>query len=290
VAGQLLRSDPGVLHGGTRRLISSRSDQILASDVAHRGVSNRPMSGLLAGSPSARHEPGPLEGVCRPASKGIRSLASIATGDVGRGVAKVSAHLFEGHPVVDEERCGGMADPVRAERPQAPTSRVIAAGEHERDRVHRERLHAVTLAGGDEEPARVGLAVVAGLFDEVGSPALEVREEGRPGLGLQGDVEGLAALAAPEADERPLEVEVLEPQQSYARVASGGRLENRDDRSVAQVESFDLGIPLEATRLRSAPSTGTPRIWSGATNRSRTWLCLRSTPIAVRKSGVSWQG
>jgi hypothetical protein len=47
-----------------------------------------------------------------------------------------------------------------------------------------------------------------------GRPAsLEIGVERDPGLGLQGDVEGLAPLAAPEADEPALEVEVLEPQQ-----------------------------------------------------------------------------
>jgi hypothetical protein len=117
--------------------------------------------------------------------------------------AEVPAHFFERHPVVDEEGRRGMADPVGAERPEAPAPGVIAAGQQKRDRVHRERAHAVALAGGDEEPARVRLTRGEGLLDEEGPPAFEVGGEGGPGLGLEGDVEGLGALRSPEADERP---------------------------------------------------------------------------------------
>src|SRR5450759_4300612 len=128
-------------------------------------------------------------------------------------MAEVSAHLFEGHPVVDQEGRSGMADPVRAERAQTPTTGVVAPREHERDRIHRERLHPVALAGRDEEPARVRLAVSTGLLHEGWPSAFEVGEEASPGLGLEGDVEGLATLAPPEADEPPLEVDVLEAEE-----------------------------------------------------------------------------
>src|SRR5664280_2639502 len=114
-------------------------------------------------------------------------------------MAQIPTDLFEWHPVVDEECRRGMPDPMGAERAQAPTPGVIAPREHERDRIHRERLHPVALAGGYEEPARVRLAVSAGLPDEDWPAALEVGEEGGPSLGLEGDVEGLAALASPEA-------------------------------------------------------------------------------------------
>src|SRR5664280_3487572 len=114
-------------------------------------------------------------------------------------MAKVPADFFERHPIVDEKGRGGMADSMGAEGPEASAARVIAPREHERDRIHRERLHPVALAGGYEEPARVRLAVSAGLPDEDWPAALEVGEEGGPSLGLEGDVEGLAALASPEA-------------------------------------------------------------------------------------------
>src|SRR5674476_230384 len=103
-----------------------------------------------------------------------------------------------------------MPDPMGAEGPQGPASRVVAPREHERDCVHRERLHAIALACGDEEPARVVLAGRAGLLHEDRPSSLEVGEEGSAGLGLEGDVEGLATLPPPEADEPPIEVEVLE--------------------------------------------------------------------------------
>src|SRR5664280_1569593 len=111
-----------------------------------------------------------------------------------------------------------MPDPMRAERPQTSTPGVIAPREHERDRVHRERLHAVALTGGDEQPARIRLAGSARLLDEGRPTALEVGEEGGPGLGLEGDIEGLATFAPPEADEPPLVVEVLEPKEPHTRV------------------------------------------------------------------------
>src|SRR5664280_1640920 len=135
-------------------------------------------------------------------------------------MAQIPTDLFEWHPVVDEERRRGMPDPVRPERSQASAAGVIAPREHERDGIHRERLDAVALAGRDEEPARVVLPVRTGLVCEEWPSALEVREEGSPGLGLEGDVEGLAALASPEADERPLEVDLLEPKAPHTRVAA----------------------------------------------------------------------
>jgi|NGEPerStandDraft_6_1074524.scaffolds.fasta_scaffold09735_5 hypothetical protein len=51
--------------------------------------------------------------------------------------------------------------------------------------------------------------------------ALACSTKGGPGLGLEGDVEGLATFSSPEADEPPLVVEVLEAQEAHARVASG---------------------------------------------------------------------
>src|SRR5450759_3580510 len=71
---------------------------------------------------SDRDEPRPLECFGCPTPERVRGLAGIAAGDVGRGMAEVSAHLFEGHPVVDQEGRSGMADPVRAERAQTPTT------------------------------------------------------------------------------------------------------------------------------------------------------------------------
>jgi hypothetical protein len=85
-----------------------------------------------------------------------------------------------------------MPDPVGAERPQAPAPGVISAREHERDRVHREPLHAVALACRDEEPARVSLAVSARLLDEEWPSAVEVGGCNGSGIGLEGDVKGLA--------------------------------------------------------------------------------------------------
>ena len=159
--------------------------------LARRSRAHRPRD--LRSMPLAdRHESGPLKCLGRATAQRVRRLAGIAAGNVGRGMAEVPAHLFERHPVVDEKGRRGMPDPVRTERPQAPAPRVIAAGEHERDRVHRERLHAVALAGGDEEPARVVLPVRTGLLHEEWPPAFEVGEEGSPGLGLEGDIEGLA--------------------------------------------------------------------------------------------------
>jgi len=67
----------------------------------------------------------------------------------------------------------------------------------------------------------------AGL-GRVGRPHPKVGGQGGPCLGLEGDVEGLAALHPPEADQRPLEVEVLEPE--------SGTSEFRDDRPVVRVE------------------------------------------------------
>src|SRR5450756_1891279 len=131
-------------------------------------------------------------------------------------MAQIPADLLERHPVVDEERRGRMPDSMGAECPQAPASRVVAAGEHERDRVHREGLHAIALAGGNEEPTRVRLAGSARLLDEDWPSALEVGGEGGPGLGLEGDIEGLAALPPPEADQGPLEVEVFEAEKAHA--------------------------------------------------------------------------
>src|SRR5664279_1863220 len=140
---------------------------------------------------SDRHEPGAREGIGRSAPEGVWGLLCIAAGDVGRGMAEVPAHFLERHPVVDEERRGRMPDSMGAECPQAPASRVVAAGEHERDRVHREGLHAIALAGGDEEPARVRLTRGEGVLDEEGPPVLEVGGYGYPALGLEGYVEGL---------------------------------------------------------------------------------------------------
>ena len=129
-----------------------------------------------------------------------------------------------------------MPDPVGAERPEASTTGVIATGEHERDRVHRERLYAVALTRGDEEPARIRFAGSTRLLDKGWPSVLEVGGEGGPGLGLESDVKGLATLAPPETDQGPLEVDVLKPQESDARVAGRCRLEDRDDRPVTQVE------------------------------------------------------
>jgi len=81
--------------------------------------------------------------------------------------------------------------------------------------------------------------VRARLLDEEQPASLEVGGEASPGLGLEGDVGGLATLALPEADECPLEVEVSEPPQTRARVTGRRRLEDRDDRPVAKVERLD---------------------------------------------------
>jgi hypothetical protein len=48
--------------------------------------------------------------------------------------------------------------------------------------------------------------------------------------------EGLAALALPEAQECPFKVDVVEPEQPDRGVAGGCRDEDRDDRSVAEID------------------------------------------------------
>src|SRR5450759_3510326 len=233
----------------------------------HTGPSCAPL-----GQVSARDQAGPLECLGRPVPERVRSLAGITACHVGRGVAEVPTHFFERHPVVDEEGRGGVPDPVRTERPEGPATGVIAAGEHERDRVHREGLHSVALAGGDEEPARVRLTGGEGLLHEEWPPALEVGGYGYPALGLEGYVERLTTLAPPEADQRALEVDVLEPQEPHARVPGSRRLEDRDDRPVAQVEgsvsgaaSFERPDIVERRALRRRLFRGEERVEGRAT-------------------------
>jgi len=81
---------------------------------------------------------------------------------------------------------------------------------------------------------RLSIGGVALLVLESGFPI--PTGEGGPDLGLEGNVEGLGALGPPEADERPLEVEIIKVEKADARIASGRRLEDRDNRPVAQVE------------------------------------------------------
>jgi hypothetical protein len=74
-----------------------------------------------------------------------------------------------------------VADPVGAERPEAPAPRVVAAGQHQRERVHREGPR-FTGSRREEDPARiVGRARLGrGVGDKGGPTAFEIRSEGGP--------------------------------------------------------------------------------------------------------------
>ncbi len=83
-----------------------------------------------------------------------------------------------------------MADAVRAEATQAPTAGVVAAGQHEREGIHREGPW-LTCSVGEEEPTRI-----AGWFvtsspsrraEQSGPPSLEIGQQRGRGHRLQGE-------------------------------------------------------------------------------------------------------
>jgi hypothetical protein len=180
------------------------------------------------------------------------------------------------------------------ERPQGPATSVIAAGQHQRERIHRERAR-FTRSRREEDPARIiGRACLGrGVGDKGGPTSFEVGGEGGPGLGLEGDVEGLVALRPPEADQRPLEVEIARAEKADARIASGCRFEDRGDHPVAQIER---SIPIAAWAQTDVPwcawntwrprSASTPvcldprcRLSAGASRGS--WSSRRSHPAVA---------
>ena len=106
---------------------------------------------------------------------------------------------------------------------------MVATGEHQAEGVHAEGSAAIALRG--EQEARVGLR--RGGPDEE-RPALgEIALERRPGIGMEGHQEGLAALAPPEAQQRALGIDIVEPQQPHGAVAGGRGDEDGDDGPVA---------------------------------------------------------
>src|SRR5665811_2062421 len=100
-----------------------------------------------------------------------------------------------------------MADAVRAEAAQAPAAGVVAAGQHERDRIHRERAW-LTTSVREEEPAWI-VDRGEGGWKESGSSALEVDVDRGCSPGLKGEFECLAALGPAEANDRALEVQII---------------------------------------------------------------------------------
>jgi len=79
-----------------------------------------------------------------------------------------------------------MADPVRAEASEASASGVVAAGQHERDRIHRERPR-LAASVREEEPAGI-VNRRGGGWKEGGSSASEVGEDRGCSLRLQGEI------------------------------------------------------------------------------------------------------
>src|SRR5450759_3914249 len=119
-------AEPAIVAGVKAQEASGQRPQVSVPDGPRRRT-------------SARDKPGPREGIGRATPERVGGLLGVPTGDVGRGMAEIPAALLEWHPVVDEERRGSVADPVGAERPQGPATSVIAAGQHQRERIHRER-------------------------------------------------------------------------------------------------------------------------------------------------------
>lgn len=67
---------------------------------------------------------------------------------------------------------------------------------------------------------------------------------------MEGGLERLAALRPSEADDRSIEVDVLEPKQPHTRVPGRRRHEDRHDRSVAEIERpVSDAAPLERTEV-----------------------------------------
>lgn len=74
----------------------------------------------------------------------------------------------------------------------------------------------------------------------------------------------LDALRPPEADDRSIDVNVLDPQEPDTRVPCGGCLEDRDDRPVPEVESL-----LPDTASLGRPRGSTTRGPAGTSSRTR---------------------
>ncbi len=101
-------------------------------------------------------------------------------------MAQVARHFLKRHAVVDQKRRCAMADAMRAKAAQAPAADVVAAGQHERDRIHRERPR-FTASVREEEPAWI-VVRGGGGWKEGGSTALEEGEDRGCSPRLKGEI------------------------------------------------------------------------------------------------------